>query len=120
VVSDSNRVHIYDLSEYPTPVDDNRRSLPTGFALEQNFPNPFNPSTTISYSLPSRGAVQLTVYNILGQRVATLVDQTQAAGSYRVVWNGTDSGGRTLATGIYFSLLKSGSFATSKKMILLK
>ncbi len=119
-ISDSNRVHLYNLAQYPTPVAEDRHSLPTEFALGQNYPNPFNPSTNIEYRIPTRGQVELTIFNVLGQRVTTLVDNQQAAGSYRVQWNGTDGAGSPVATGVYFYMLRSGNYTFSKKMLLLK
>ena len=95
-------------------------NLPGSFGLSQNYPNPFNPTTEIRYSLPSRGHVNLSVYNILGQRVATLVDKEQPAGVYRVQWDGCDDNGQTLATGIYLYQIRTGANIESKKMLLLK
>lgn len=119
-VSDSNRVNIYNVSQIPTAVAEDHKSLPTEFALGQNYPNPFNPSTNIEYRISTRGQVELMIFNLLGQQVVTLVDNQQAAGSYRVQWNGTDGAGSPVATGVYFYLLRSGNYAISKKMILLK
>jgi len=88
---------------------------PTEYALEQNYPNPFNPSTTIRYTLPVSGRVAVRVYNILGQVVATLVDETQNAGTYGVSFNAS-----FLSSGVYFYRIQSGSFDAVKKMLLLK
>lgn len=95
-------------------------TLPEGFALDQNYPNPFNPTTTISYSLPSVTSVTLEIYNVLGQRVITLVDQTQGAGQYQVDWNSTDQSGNAVASGVYFYRLSTPELTLSKKMLLLK
>jgi len=95
-------------------------AVPGMYALLQNYPNPFNPSTTIRFAIPSAGRVQMTVYNIIGQRVKTLVDEDRAAGEYVVEWNGNDENGRPVASGIYFYRLKSGSFDQTHKMTLLK
>jgi Ice-binding-like/Secretion system C-terminal sorting domain len=92
---------------------------PEVFALSQNYPNPFNPSTTIRYSLEKSGMVSLKVYNILGQEVATLVNDRQDAGSYSVPFN-TMQGKANLASGVYFYRLDAGSFVSIKKMILMK
>lgn len=89
--------------------------LPTVFALEQNYPNPFNPSTTIQFSLPKASDTKLTVYNVLGQRVATLVNEHMTAGVHSVQFDA-----RSIATGVYFYRLEAGSYVTSKKMLLLK
>lgn len=90
-------------------------TLPHTFSVDQNYPNPFNPATTISYSLPEATQVNLDIYNILGQKVATLVDEYQAAGDYRVNWSATGQ-----SSGIYFYRLKVGEAIQSKKMLLLK
>ena len=98
--------------------------LPRNFDLSQNYPNPFNPSTTISYTLrPTEGALPITnlsVFNLLGQKVATLVDEVQLPGTYSVVWDGTDGGSQQVATGVYFYRLGRGNDVESRKMILLK
>jgi subtilisin family serine protease len=104
-----------------TPVeDDNAVVLPAAYRLEQNFPNPFNPVTEINYSLPRPGKVTITVFNLLGQRIATLLEGEQAAGNHSVQWDGTTQGGVPVASGVYFYRLKSDSFSEIKKMILLK
>lgn len=90
-------------------------SLPTEFALEQNFPNPFNPSTVIRYALPASGNVTLTVYNSLGEAVKTLVNSSKEAGYHEVSFNATD-----LPSGLYLYELKAGSFSSVKKMLLMK
>ena len=95
-------------------------SVPSNFALAQNYPNPFNASTMISYDLKTDAKVSLKVYNILGQEVTTLVDRYQPAGSYTVAWNGKDSKGNDVSTGVYFYLLKAGEFSANKKMTYLK
>lgn len=85
-----------------------------------NYPNPFNPETTISYTLNKNSQVKLEVYNILGQNVATLVNEHKTAGSHSVVWNGLDKKGNKLSSGIYLSKLTNGSETIVNKMILMK
>ncbi|MBE0565598.1 MAG: VCBS repeat-containing protein [Krumholzibacteria bacterium] len=94
--------------------------LPTRFALHPNYPNPFNPSTTLRFDLPQAGKVELTIYDTAGRRVRTLVRETLAAGRQEVVWRGRDDGGRQVASGVYFYRLEAGTFGETKKMILLK
>ena len=89
------------------------------FALSQNYPNPFNPSTMISYQLAVNSHVTLKVYNVLGQEVATLVNDRQEAGSYTVSFN-TSKGTLSLSSGVYFYRLNAGSFVSTKKLILMK
>ena len=95
-------------------------TLPYRFELAQNFPNPFNPMTTIEYSLPGRSLVRIDIYNVLGQKVRSLVDRELSAGSYTVTWNGTDASGNSVATGIYLYRFQSGNHVETKKMLLLK
>jgi hypothetical protein len=95
-------------------------NIPKAYSLRQNYPNPFNPTTTFSYDLPKSGHVSLKVYNSLGQEVKTLVDKHQAAGSYDFTWDGTDSGGRLISSGIYFSTIEVNNFKSSIKIMLLK
>lgn len=94
--------------------------VPAKFALAQNHPNPFNPETQIGYQLPESGDVSLTIYNLLGQQVHQLVNTSQAAGFYRVTWNGQDALGRSVASGVYFYRLKTNNFSQTKMMVLLK
>lgn len=89
------------------------------FQLFQNYPNPLNPSTTISYQLPVDSEVELTIYNLLGQRIRTF-NSKQLAGFHQVQWNGSDEKGMEIASGVYIYQLKSGEFVASKKMIFLK
>ena len=100
--------------------DDAGEVLPDSYSLEQNYPNPFNPSTTIEYSLPEQADVEISIYNLIGQRVSTIVDEEKPSGSYSVTWDGTDDNGKPVATGIYFYRLKAGSIQETRKMMLLK
>jgi hypothetical protein len=100
--------------------DDNEWSLPSDFSLKQNYPNPFNPATTIEYSLPKREDVTIDIFNLLGQKVRTLVDEYKSAGTYHITWDGTDTSGNPLATGIYFCRFRAGDHVQSKKMLLIK
>jgi N-acetylneuraminic acid mutarotase len=90
-------------------------TAPKTFRLEQNYPNPFNPSTTIRYQLPVASEVKLEVYDVLGKKIATLVNERQSAGSYQVVWNASG-----LSSGTYFYRLQAGTFVETKKMIMVK
>jgi hypothetical protein len=92
-----------------------RELIPKEFALGQNYPNPFNPSTTIRYELPTRSHVVLKVYNLLGQEVATLVDEKIEAGRYKVVWDAIAH-----PSGVYYYRLQAGFFTETKKLVLLK
>ena len=92
--------------------------LPVGFALGQNYPNPFNPSTVIPYELASSAHVQLEIFNTLGQRVATLVDGEQAAGSYTATWTATDGAGQAVAAGIYLYRLTVGGVTATGRAVL--
>jgi len=93
---------------------------PALFELSQNMPNPFNPTTTISFTIPASGMVKLAVYNALGQEVRNLVNGYLAAGVHSVVWNGRDSAGRATTSGIYFYRLEAGSLSATKKLTLLR
>ncbi|SYZ72040.1 exported hypothetical protein [Candidatus Zixiibacteriota bacterium] len=95
-------------------------ALPSGYTLDQNTPNPFNLRTRIDYAVPSRNHVKLEIYNLLGEAVAVPVDRIMPAGNYSIFWDGKDSNGGILPTGIYFYRLTAGQYAATKKMILLK
>ncbi|MGE5457772.1 MAG: glycoside hydrolase family 3 N-terminal domain-containing protein [Methanococcaceae archaeon] len=94
-----------------------QEGIPVHYTLTQNYPNPFNPATKISYSIPEAGNVQLIVYDMLGHEVATLVNETQSAGTYLINF---DSIGYSLSSGIYFYTLQAGGFRSTRKLILLK
>ena len=94
--------------------------IPQNFDLSNNYPNPFNPSTTIEYALPAAGQVTIKVYNSLGQEVRTLVDDFQQAGYKSVVWDGKNHGGSPVASGTYIYRVTSGKFVKSEKMVLTK
>jgi hypothetical protein len=93
---------------------------PSDYMLYENYPNPFNPSTTISYNLAATSAVKLDVVNVLGQTIRTLVNETQVAGHHRIEWNGRTESGETAASGIYFYRLSTEQFSDTKKMLLVK
>lgn len=97
-------------------------TLPKDFNLIQNYPNPFNPKTTIGYDLPSQSHVKVEIFNILGQKVTTLVDAVQDAGQYLVEWNATDNDGAKVSSGVYFYKMNAGDggFVKTQKMMLLK
>jgi len=94
--------------------------VPDDFGLAQNYPNPFNPETKIRFQLPMTGKVVLKVYNVLGQEVRTLVNNEMKAGYHSIVWDGRNSAGVRVASGIYIYRIKAGKFVASKKMTLLK
>ena len=96
-------------------------TIPDQFALHQNYPNPFNPSTQISFDVPlSEESIMLNVYNILGQNVTTLVNGAMNPGRYTMEWNATDQMGNPVSSGIYFYELRSSSFTSRKKMLLIR
>ena len=89
--------------------------IPKEYSLYQNYPNPFNPTTTIKFDLPNDGLVQLEIFDILGRRIVSLLEEYKTAGSYEQVFNAS-----SLASGVYVYKLQAGDFVSSKKMILLK
>jgi len=90
------------------------------YVLHPNYPNPFNPTTTIRYELPDAADVRIEVFNAQGERVRVLVDRHQTAGQHTVSWDGRNSVGQTVATGVYFYRLRAGEFNRTRKMQLLK
>ena len=101
-------------------VDNRSEIYPQRFALEQNFPNPFNPSTTIRYELPEDGLVNVTIYDMMGRQVSTLVSSQQAAGYKSIQWNATNDFGKPVSAGVYLYKIQAGEFVQTKKMVLLK
>ena len=106
----------------PTSVKDlgEQETLPESFVLLQNYPNPFNPTTSIEFMISKPSQVKIEIFNILGERVATLVDQRLGAGHKLVEWDGKDNQGGEVSTGIYFYRLRAGDFTQTKKMVVLK
>ena len=99
---------------------DDSDARPDIFSLGQNYPNPFNPTTRVDYSLARGSDVTIVVYNVLGQMVNTLVDEQMAAGEHSVIWNGDDSRGSEVASGIYFYRMVSDEFVETHKMVLMR
>jgi serine protease AprX len=109
----------------PTSVEEEQVSVPTEFSLSQNYPNPFNPSTIIRFKVKGQRSkvpipTTLKIYNILGQKVKTLVDESKQTGEYEAIWDGKNDRGEVMASGMYFYQLKAGKLTETKKMLLLK
>ena len=111
---------VIGLTELEITSIDEQTALPEATELSQNYPNPFNANTVIEYSLKSQSEVHLSIYNILGEQVTELVNETQQPGIYRAIWNGRDNGGNEVAGGVYFYRLNTGDKTISKRMIYLK
>ena len=107
-------------ADVQTSVDDEDAFTPNQFRLHRNYPNPFNPVTTIRYELASPGVVSLRIYDILGREVRALVNDQQGTGSYSVVWDGRDTIGRQVASGTYIARLRAGSKVAMVKMLMIK
>ena len=111
----------YGVNAVPTPVSVRIQTRPEVYALANNYPNPFNPETTLKYQLPDAADVTLEIYNMLGQVVRTLVNEHQNAGRYALQWDATNDNGHALSSGIYFYRIQAGSeFRSVKKMLLVK
>ena len=111
----------YEFGSEPwVAIDDPVLPVPDRFVLMQNYPNPFNPSTTISYILPEASEITLSVYNLKGQLVRTLVEGLKPSGLHQVVWDGKDKLNRQAASGVYFIRLQSGKTSKTRKMLLMK
>jgi hypothetical protein len=110
----------FSITETTGIAADVRTAAPLGFALHANNPNPFNPSTAISFDLAGSSRVTLSVYDLSGRLVATLVNGTLQAGSHTVSWGGRDSTGGQVASGVYLYQLTAGDFSQTRRMVLLK
>ncbi|MCP4728390.1 MAG: T9SS type A sorting domain-containing protein, partial [bacterium] len=106
--------------DYRLEIDRDSIPLPDRYELKDNYPNPFNPTTTIEYQIPEADIVILEIYNIKGQLVRTLVNKTQSAGLYRIKWDGMDSNRRRVASGVYIYSIRTKNYKKAKKMVLLK
>ena len=94
--------------------------IPEVYALSQNYPNPFNPETVINYDLPVRSHLSITIFNLMGQKVATVVDGYRSAGSYSIVWDGKDNNGKSLASGVYLYRMETDGFVQTRKLVLMR
>jgi flagellar hook assembly protein FlgD len=94
--------------------------IPNQFALHQNHPNPFNPITTLRYDLPENGHVNITIYDMLGREIRTLVNSTQDVGYRSVIWDATNDYGKPVSAGVYLYQIQAGEFVQTRKMVLLK
>jgi hypothetical protein len=94
--------------------------VPSEYNLSQNFPNPFNPTTKIVYTVPSEERIKITIYNLLGEEVKMLISEDHTVGKYTIEWNGHDNSNKKVASGIYFYRLDSPSYSNTKKMVLIK
>ena len=95
-------------------------SFPNEFVLAQNYPNPFNPETAIKYDLAKRVRVEISIFNLLGQRIESLVHATQDRGVYLIRWDGTNSSKQIVPSGVYILQMRAGDFVAVRKMLFLK
>jgi len=120
ISGDPNIVYVDNVYFYNDVVSVNEDLITSNFALGNNYPNPFNPTTSISFGLNEAGHVSLEVYNIKGEKVRTLVDADLEANTHAVVWNGADDNAKPVASGVYFYKMKAENYTSTKKMILMK
>jgi hypothetical protein len=128
-VSDSSNTFsgwlLDDIALYSTGIEtkldsDAKMLQPTQYILFDNYPNPFNPETAIEYELPQAGSVRLEIYNMLGQKAKTLIDQNQAAGIHRAIWDGKNDVGEAVTSGVYLYRLETANFKATKRMVLIR
>jgi flagellar hook assembly protein FlgD len=112
--------NVFDWMQNITNTNVTPAETPKSTKLAQNFPNPFNPSTTIKFDLKDKGFVSLKVYNVAGQLVRTLVNGERDANSYTVTWDGKNDRGGAVASGIYFYKMETKDFSQTKKMVMLR
>ena len=116
---DNSQITLH-LSGSAQPVSNDNELIPAITSLKGNYPNPFNPETTISFGMNQAGNVELVIYNILGQKVKTLLNENRSAGNHTVVWNGKDSNNRSVSSGVYFYRMTTEGYSKTSKMILMK
>ena len=100
--------------------NDESNQLPTAFSLYNNYPNPFNPMTTIRYNLPDDALVNITIYDMMGRVVKTLINDQQTTGYRSLQWNATNDNGAPVSAGLYLYTIEAGQFRQTNKMVLLK
>jgi hypothetical protein len=119
-VSYDIKVVIGELDYVQKMSDEILENIPSDFSLSQNYPNPFNPVTKLDYNLPLRSSVNISIYNVLGQEIKTLVNGVKEYGYHSVTWNGRDDLGREMSSGVYFVRITSQGFTKTRKMLLVK
>ncbi|MCK4799083.1 MAG: T9SS type A sorting domain-containing protein, partial [Spirochaetes bacterium] len=103
-----------------TAIEKDKEFVANKFELGNNYPNPFNPTTSFTFSVPAKSNIQLNVYNAIGQKITTLVNKEMSSGKYTATWNGTNNVGAKVSSGLYFYELKADNFSSVKKMLLIK
>jgi hypothetical protein len=111
---------LFNLINIPSGIGEGENIVPREFTLGQNYPNPFNPETRIDFNLERRANIDISVFNILGQEIVELINESRPAGAHSVYWNGTDKSGRAMPSGLYFYRLRSDNQTEIRKMMLLK
>ena len=101
-------------------INESMQNIVTEYNIHQNYPNPFNPVTTLRYDLPENAMINITIYDMLGRQVKTLINQTQDAGYKSIIWNATNNYGKPVSAGIYLYQIHAGDNMQTKKMVLLK
>lgn len=117
-VEDINKIDFSDITGIENA--EKMQAIIKSFKLRQNYPNPFNPSTTIEYELPKTGKVEVSIFDMNGRLVKNIVNQSQPAGSHKVVWNGQSRSGQKVASGFYVYMVKFGKSVSAKKMLFIK
>ena len=118
--SEGNTIQIEPKDTVLTEIKFRKLEIPESYILFQNHPNPFNPETSISYQIPEAAQVEIKIFNTMGQNIKTLISQKQNAGYYLVHWDGNDSNGNKVVSGIYMYRIEAGDFICIKKMTLMK
>ena len=108
------------LLQFYRPTKNISTEVPSSFSLEQNYPNPFNPTTTIRFGVPQEGKVKLVIYNVLGQKVKELVNESRSAGYHTMIWNGRSDNGHIVSSGVYLYRLETTQGTAVKKMMFVK
>jgi hypothetical protein len=101
-------------------IDNNSETIPYSFSIKQNYPNPFNPVTSLCYDLPEDGLVNITIYDMMGRIVKTIVNSSQTTGYKSIKWNATNDRNEPVSAGLYLYTIQAGEFRQTKKMVLLK
>jgi hypothetical protein len=107
-------------AEMPTAIEQAKDKAPIAYQIYQNYPNPFNPETAIEFQLPQPSEIEISIFNLQGQKITTLVNSNLSAGEHKVAWNGTDESGRAVTSGVYLCQMRAGDRVETKKLLLLR